>query len=44
MKIVITVVMSMYNLMHFSDTYSKTYGSLWQYYKDDPNDNVTYSK
>ena len=44
MKIVITVVMSMYNLMHFSDTYSKTYGSLWQFYKDDPNDNVTYSK
>ena len=46
MKIVITAVMSMsmFNLIHFSDTYSKTYGSLWQYYKDDPNDNVTYSK
>ena len=44
MKIVITVLMSMYNLIDFSDNYSKTYGSLWQYYKNDPNDNVTDSK
>ena len=31
----------MYNLIEYSDNYSKTSGSLWQYYKDDPNDNIT---
>ena len=36
--------MSMYNLIEYSDNYSKTSGSLWQYYKDDPNDNVTQSE
>ena len=36
----IDVVMSMYNLMEHSDNYSKTSGSLWQYYRDDPNDNI----
>ena len=30
------IVMSMYNLIEYSDNYSKTYGSLWQYYKDIP--------
>ena len=29
--------MPMYNLIEYSDNYSKTSGSLWQYYKDDPN-------
>ena len=35
------IVMSMYNLIEYSDKYSKTSGSLWQYYKDIPavNDN-----
>ena len=33
------IVMLMYNLTDYSDNYSKTSGSLWQYYKDDPNDN-----
>ena len=33
--------MPMYNLIEYSDNYSKTSGSLWQYYKDDPNDNIT---
>ena len=28
--------MSMYNLIEYSDAYSKTSGSLWQYYRDDP--------
>ena len=37
----IDIVMSMYNLIEYSDNYSKTSGSLWQYYKDDPNDNLT---
>ena len=34
----------MYNLNKYSDDYSKTSGSLWQYYKDDPNDNLTDSE
>ena len=39
----IDVVMPMYNLIEYSDNYSKTSGSLWQYYRDDPNDNTTQS-
>ena len=35
--------MPMYNLLEYSDNYSKTSGSLWQYYKDDPNDNLAKS-
>ena len=35
----------MYNLIEYSDAYSKTSGSLWQYYKDEPaldnNGNIT---
>ena len=34
-------VMPMYNLIEYSDNYSKTSGSLWQYYKGDPNNNLT---
>ena len=34
------IVMPMYNLIEYSDNYSKTSGSLWQYYRDDPNDNL----
>ena len=30
----IDIVMPMYNLIEYSDNYSKTSGSLWQYYKD----------
>ena len=33
-------VMPMYNMIEYSDNYSKTSGSLWQYYKDYPNDNI----
>ena len=29
----------MYNLIEYSDNYLKTSGSLWQYYRDNPNDN-----
>ena len=36
--------MPMYNLIEYSDNYSKTSGSLWQYYKDDPNDVITQSE
>ena len=34
------IVMPMYNLVEYSDDYSKTSGSLWRYCKDDPNDNI----
>ena len=30
----IDTVMPMYNLIEYSDNYTKTTGSLWQYYKD----------
>ena len=40
----IDVVMPMYNLIEYSDNYSKTSGNLWQYYRDDPNHNITQSK
>ena len=36
--------MPMYNLIEYSDNYSKTSGSLWQYYKDSPNDNIRQSE
>ena len=28
--------MPMYNLIEYSDAYSKTSGSLWKYYRDEP--------
>ena len=40
----IDIVMPMYNLIEYSDNYSKTSGSLWQYYRDEPNDNVVDSE
>ena len=33
----IDIVMPVYNLIQYSDNYSKTSGSLWQCYKDEPN-------
>ena len=36
--------MPMYKLIEYSGNYSKTSGCLWQYYKDDPNDNITESE
>ena len=32
----IDLVMPMYNLIEYSDVYSKISGSLWQYYRDEP--------
>ena len=32
----INVVMKIYNLIEYSDNYSRTSGSLWQYYGDEP--------
>ena len=40
----IDIVMPMYNLIEYNDNYSKTFGRLWQYYKDDPNDTITQSE
>ena len=40
----IDIVMPMYNLIEYSENYSKASGSLWQYYKDDPNNNLTDSE
>ena len=40
----IDIVMLVYNLIEYSDTYSETSGILWQYYKDDPNDNMENSE
>ena len=40
----IDLVMPMYNLIEYSDNYCKTSGSLWQYYRYDPNDNITQSE
>ena len=28
--------MPMYNLIEYSDNYAKTTGSLWQYFRDEP--------
>ena len=36
--------MPMYSLIEFSDNYSKTSGSLWQYYQDEPNNNTADSE
>ena len=36
--------MPMYNLIEYSDNYSKTSGSLWKYYRDEPNDNLADSE
>ena len=32
----IDIVMSMYNLIEYSDNYAKTTGSLWQFFRDEP--------
>ena len=40
----IDIVMPMYNLIEYSDNYTKTSESLWQYYRDKPNDNLTDSE
>ena len=40
----IDIVIPMYDVTEYSDNFSKTSGSLWQYYKDDPNNNLTDSE
>ena len=36
--------MPMYNLIEYGDKYAKTSGSLWQYFRDEPNDNLPNSE
>ena len=36
--------MPMYSLIEYSDNYPKTSGSLWQYFRDEPNDNLADSE
>ena len=36
--------MPLYSLMEYSDNYSKTSGSLCQYYRDEPSDNLADSE
>ena len=36
----IDIVMPMYNLIEYTDNYAKTTGSLWQYFRDEPNDDI----
>ena len=38
------VVMPTCSLIECSNNYSKTSGNLWQYYRDEPNDNIANSK
>ena len=38
------IIMPMYYLIEYSDNYAKTSGSLWQYYRDEPNNNLANSK
>ena len=36
----IDIVMAMYNLIEYSDNFSKTSAILWQYYTIEPNDTI----
>ena len=36
----IDIVMPMYILIEYSDNYAKSTGSLWQYFRDEPDDNI----
>ena len=40
----IDIIMPMYNFIEYSDNSAKTSGSLWQYYRDEPNNNLANSK
>ena len=40
----IDIITPMYNLIPYSDNYSKKSGSLWKHYKEKPNDNLADSE
>ena len=37
------IVMPMYNLLEYSKSYRKTTGGLWNYYRDEPNDPLSFN-
>ena len=40
----IDIIKPLYNLLEYNDNYAKTSGSLWRYYRDEPNDNLADSR
>ena len=36
--------MPIYNLIEYSDNYAKTTGCLWQYFRDEPDDDLEHSE
>ena len=38
------IMMSMYSLIEYSNSYAKTLNSLWKYCRDEPGDNTTNSE
>ena len=40
----IHIAIPIYNLIEYGDIYLKTSGSFWQYYRDEPNVNITDSE
>ena len=40
----IDIVMPMYDFIEYSDNYAKISGSLWQYFRDEPDDNLADSE
>ena len=40
----IDIVIPLYNLLEYSGNYAKTSGTIWQYYIDEPNDNLADSE
>ena len=40
----IDIIMPMYNLVEYNDNYAKSTGSSWQYFRDEPNDNLADSE
>ena len=40
----IDIALPMYNLIEYSDNYAKTSGISWQYYRDEPSDNLADSE
>ena len=40
----IDIIMPIYNLIEYSDNYAKTSGCLWQYHRDEPNNNIVNPK
>ena len=40
LKTICYIVMPMDNLIKYSDNYAKTSGSLWEYFRDEPEDNI----